>query len=361
MPEDNQTNKQLQEQLEALKQINDKILQGFEANRQSYEASQRTIVESFKQIVEGKNKELEQKSYEIQDLKERVRDLEKDYGKLIGDYNSLDGTKTEESHKFKSIIEQHEATIKEQADKLDRINSYVSTQVNDAEIVNDLIAISSNQDTKQNITNTRSLLDDKEELERQLSQISQKIPVKEITIVRLEGPSVECDIEHKAYSFEEANKIIKEMSKSAPNEKEGGYDKVRFSVEFSDNIDNKPENIYTGRIDMMHYSVASNAREQNIPQHIHDHLSFYSGTLKPDHMSQQSYDEFLSKNTTEQSRQEINEFLEKYIPDEAKHPKVVAYELEQLKADAKSSELSSTQSTTKTKSASKEKEGGLCH
>jgi hypothetical protein len=170
-----------------------------------------------------------------------------------------------------------------------------------------------------------------------------KIPVKEITITRLEGPSIECDIGHKAHSFEEANKIIKQMSKSAPREKEGGYDKVRFSVVFEDNPNYEQEKIYTGRIDMMHYTVEKNSREQNIEQHIHDHLSFYNGTLKPDHMSQKSYDDFLSNNTTPQSRRDINEFLDKYIPDSARHPSIVLH----------GNELSNQQSDVKVREADK--------
>jgi hypothetical protein len=309
---------------------------------------------------------IQTKDYEIQDLKEQVRDLEESYSNIVADYNYLLKTRNHENDIYKEQLSQKNNTINELSDKLAKVEQYVR-----ASELFDMLSQQRGED-RQSQTNelisilhpniasdAKSPIGDKEKLEQQLSQITEKIPVKEITIVRLEGPSVECDIEHKAYSFEEANKIIKEMSKSAPNEKEGGYDKVRFSVEFSDNIANKSENIYTGRIDMMHYSVASNAREQNIPQHIHDHLSFYNGTLKPDHMSQQSYDDFLSKNTTKQSKQEIKEFLEKYIPDEAKHPKVVAYKLEQLKADAKSNELSNAQSATKTTSSSREKDGGL--
>jgi hypothetical protein len=356
-------NQELRRQIEALKELNNKIIETIEINRQNHEASQQMISDSFKQIIDDKNKELEQKSYEVQELKGEVANLQKESDKLLGDYNALNKSKIEESYKFKSLIEQQESQLNElQAQtndsllKLHHIRKYAFEHIDDVVIVNEIEEIIS-PDTKI----SHSLFEDQPSLlsPQRPEQAAEKIPVKEITIVRLEGPSYLCDIENKVYSFDEANKLLKEMSKKSP--RDGSYDKTNFKVEF---IDGEK---YEGRIDLMHYTVEKNSREQNIEQHIHDHLSFYNGTLKPDHMSLTQYDDFLSKNTTKDSRQEINAFLDKYIPDEAKHPRIQSQELEQLKPNVKSSEKSiQNQSSasqqnqhSKDKSKSKSEDGGL--
>jgi len=292
---------ELVRKINTLHEANDLLIKAVEVTRSRHEQSHELLKDSFRQVIADKDKELEQKSYEVQDLKERVSDLEQDYGRLVSDYNALD---TSKSHQ-----------------------------------------------------NTKSLFDDKAISAQQSEQATEKIPVMEITIVRLEGPSYLCDIENKTYSFKEANELLKEMSKKAP--RTVGYDKTNFSIVFADGEK------YEGRIDLMHYTIEKNSREQNVEQHIHDHLSFYNGTLKPEHMSQQSYDDFLAKNTNEQGRQEINEFLEKYIPDEARHPRIQSQE--QVKAQSQSNELSAQkQSATikadqqvKDKSKSRGGDGGL--
>jgi hypothetical protein len=335
MPEESQTNKQL----EALENVNDKLLQGLEDSRQNYEASQKVITESFQQIIEEKNTK-------ISIMREKYDDLASTYNYLIQTRNKDNDISSQHIKTLKITINEQEQKIIELDSKLEKINNYLRSSLYDTQTVSSLDIILTNES---NTITTKPLLENKEQSEKTQAT---KVPVKEIVIERLEGMGYEC-VTKTAKSFDEANEIIKEMSKSAP--RDGTYDKVRFSVEFVDG-----EKYDNARIDMKHYSIKDNQREQNIPEHIHDHISFYTGKLKSDHMTQEQYDTHLSRYTSTET-ETMEQFLDRYIPDEAKNQKVIAYELsEAAETKSKTSEKVADKSTYEAKSVkTKEKDGGL--
>jgi len=93
--------------------------------------------------------------------------------------------------------------------------------------------------------------------------------ITKITIDRAEGPTHECETTHTFTSFKDANKHLRSMSYSAPEEL--GYDKIDFYVRFEDE---GKEHDYKGRYDMTRHL------ERNPDKGYDDHAVAYLEWLK---------------------------------------------------------------------------------
>lgn len=111
-----------------------------------------------------------------------------------------------------------------------------------------------------------------------------KIAAKLITIDRAEGPNALCT-ETTHETWKSAEERISRICQSAP--KNGGYDKCDFKVVFLDGEE------YEGRYDAAH--PESKAFEGTLAKHIRDHLEFYAGLRRPDHISEADYDRLLKE------------------------------------------------------------------
>jgi hypothetical protein len=112
---------------------------------------------------------------------------------------------------------------------------------------------------------------------------TRKHRVVSIEITRAEGPTTECGHTHVVSTFEAARKILRDMSETAPAT--GGYDKCDFLVMWDDG------ETYEGRYDLKHHSCEDEPLD--IAQHISDVLGFYSGRVKPAHMTEERYRDYL--------------------------------------------------------------------
>lgn len=113
---------------------------------------------------------------------------------------------------------------------------------------------------------------------KRIGDEAEKSPL-DIYFKRAEGPSHLC-VAKTFTNFEDVNKYMGEMSKTAPKE---GYDKCDFKVDFGNG------DTYTGRYDLKHSSI----EKPDLANYVKEELLFYAGELKPDHMSQSQYDELL--------------------------------------------------------------------
>lgn len=137
--------------------------------------------------------------------------------------------------------------------------------------------------------------------------MAEKIKATSITLDRAEGlheevgPVVVVGTRRSGSVWKRANRILSCWATTAP--KGGGYDKVDFKVEYVDGES------YEGRYDMHHQEDA------DLAGHIGGFMQFEAGRLKPPHLTQKQYDEYL-RNQGGESRAAV-EFLEKYeIGDE---------------------------------------------
>ena len=117
-------------------------------------------------------------------------------------------------------------------------------------------------------------------------EITMKIQVKEITIIRAEGLSSECGKKHTAKSYAEAEAILTRMAHSAP--KSGGYDKTDFTVTFEDG------ETYDGRYDLKY------TRDESLAEHMKSFLMWYAGETKNPHCGQIQYDAFMARQSSEE-------------------------------------------------------------
>lgn len=112
-----------------------------------------------------------------------------------------------------------------------------------------------------------------------------RVKVQEITIERAEGLIEECKaVTVKDYN--EANAVLMSMSATAPAN--GGYDKCDFWITFENG------RTYEGRYDLKHHSVEI----PDLAAHVRDFVRYSSGIDCPDHMTEESWREFL--NATQQ-------------------------------------------------------------
>jgi hypothetical protein len=111
--------------------------------------------------------------------------------------------------------------------------------------------------------------------------------IKEIVIVRAEGPSSLCGKPKYFDSFITANNYLSSQSYSFP--KTGGYDKHDFKITFIDG------QTYDGRLDCKHHLCTDN--DLNLYDHIVTFCKFYSGRMEylPEHLTKEDYDRLLTK------------------------------------------------------------------
>jgi hypothetical protein len=104
-----------------------------------------------------------------------------------------------------------------------------------------------------------------------------------ITITRAEGPSHLCGKPYEASSFEEAQRILWNMSTTGPRI---GYDKCDFKIE-----DAAIGLEYDGRYDLVHFSI----EPPDLKSHCTGFLRFMGGAGKPLSMSEDTYQRFLNR------------------------------------------------------------------
>lgn len=107
-----------------------------------------------------------------------------------------------------------------------------------------------------------------------------KTKVQQIVINRLEGP-IGCDSEYVVSSWSEADTALARESWTAP--KSGGYDKTDFTITFENG------HTYSGRYDLKHMSVEF----PNLQAHVRDFVRFSAGIDCPEHMTEESWREYL--------------------------------------------------------------------
>lgn len=132
--------------------------------------------------------------------------------------------------------------------------------------------------------------------EGQLKETMQKIKIKEITITRAEGISCECGKKHVVSSFEDSERILNYMSRTAPK---SGYDVVDFIATFADG------ETYTGSYNLKY------ERTETIAEQMKSVLNWYAGLTENPHCGQAQYEVFMAR----QSPAEIAEakaFLDTY-------------------------------------------------
>jgi hypothetical protein len=93
------------------------------------------------------------------------------------------------------------------------------------------------------------------------------IKPKTITLVRAEGLINECNKPKVARSWAEANAILFNWSRTAPEH--GGYDKCDFTVIFEDGQE------YKGRYDLVHYR----REHPSLARHVKDFVRYLAGDL----------------------------------------------------------------------------------
>lgn len=107
-------------------------------------------------------------------------------------------------------------------------------------------------------------------------------------------------------SYEEAEKLIKEAAQHAPDN--GAYDKTKFCITWYDG------ETYTGRIDIVNSDMF---KISPLKEHILDHCTFYAGTRKPSHLTQEQYESYIS----DVNKQDYISFMNTYsLEDEVKQP-----------------------------------------
>ena len=108
-------------------------------------------------------------------------------------------------------------------------------------------------------------------------------------------------------SWFEFGQCVSRIAQSAPTG--GAYDKTDFKVTFED------DTTYEGRLDVQHFTMPMESNDNDPAAHILQHVRFYAGEWKPDHMSQDDYDIFI-QNTGPEAAQENKDFLANYdIPE----------------------------------------------
>ncbi len=126
------------------------------------------------------------------------------------------------------------------------------------------------------------------------------IAVKSILLDRAEGVSRFPDRPQTVWSWEEANRVLSNWSWTAP--KNGGYNKCDFTIEFEDGL------VYSGRYDLVHYSVGS----ANLARHVWESQAFLAGRYCPPHMDDKEYESVLEDGWIAEQRGPAEHFLDSY-------------------------------------------------
>ena len=133
-----------------------------------------------------------------------------------------------------------------------------------------------------------------------IEQAKPRSRVKSITITRIEGEASEIDEwrddgegfkERTVESFVRADTILRRMAATAPDD--GTYNKVDFVVTWA-NGDN-----YQGTYDLKRHDTG---HWQQLQRQIRGFLRYLVGEFKPDHMTQEEYNERLAGRPEEEAQ-----------------------------------------------------------
>ncbi|WP_323016439.1 hypothetical protein [Castellaniella sp.] len=115
-----------------------------------------------------------------------------------------------------------------------------------------------------------------------MTQAKELVRVKEITFTFKEGLTYTCNaLPLTVRSWAQANALLHTWSDTAP--KNGGYDKVDFSVTWSD----ASEPAYKGRYDLKHWECPG--EQCDLAAHVREYLEFYAGIAHPAHLTEEQY------------------------------------------------------------------------
>lgn len=129
---------------------------------------------------------------------------------------------------------------------------------------------------------------------------TEKIKVKSI---RIYGSESSYAGDNTFDDWFDAGVHIRGIAMYAP--KGGAYDKTNFDVLFEDGTN------YAGRLDIQHYTMPFVGSDNDLAQHINDHLRFCAGKWCPPHMSGEDYQDYL-KRAGPKSIKEYQDFLDNY-------------------------------------------------
>ena len=125
---------------------------------------------------------------------------------------------------------------------------------------------------------------------------------KEITLVRGEGPTEECDQPVMVGSYAEASAVLARWARTAPAS--GGYDKCDFSVSWEDG------ETYEGRYDLQ--NTGFNDSGETINGQMHSFLGFLAGTVRPAWVDDAKWATIRKDKEADGSAASAREFLSKY-------------------------------------------------
>jgi hypothetical protein len=111
--------------------------------------------------------------------------------------------------------------------------------------------------------------------------------VKGISITRVEGAPVG-SANARADSWAHADTVLHRWSESVA--RDGGFDKCEFTVEWEDG------ETYQGRFDLVNWRDA----EPDLAKHVRELAYFYTGRLRPNHMTPEVYAAFLEERSAVQ-------------------------------------------------------------
>jgi len=131
-----------------------------------------------------------------------------------------------------------------------------------------------------------------------MSETTTKIRLRSILIHRAEGRPEEC-IERRVSSFEEADAVIRQMARTAPED--GSYDKTDIVVEFEDGKK------FGFRFDM----ERGHSISVNLQGDARRHVEFFAGRWCPPRMRPDRYETYLGYYPQEQ-KAAFAELLDKH-------------------------------------------------
>lgn len=128
-----------------------------------------------------------------------------------------------------------------------------------------------------------------------------KIGVKSVELLRGEGLISFTDQFMKVYEdLGFANMALSELAHKAPSC--GAYNKISYIVTFLDG------ETYEGRIDLKHHDIG---HTEIIQRSMGSFVDFHAGRYCPDHMTRESYDQFLDRFGKE-TQKEYADFRDRY-------------------------------------------------
>ncbi len=135
-----------------------------------------------------------------------------------------------------------------------------------------------------------------------------KVGVHKIVVQRVEGrhappaDNPEQQTFTAPHAWAKADAFLRQQARTAPDT--GGYDKCDFVVVFDD------DETYRGRYDLIRRDVSS---PDILSAHVLHFLRFLTGRHKPEHMSQQQYDDYIANNAKRgHTVAEVDAYMAKY-------------------------------------------------